>query len=118
MLYDSWGNLRAWLLLLPLYRIGLKGNMDKMEWQTKLAEFAPLYEVGAYTPAEFFWFALPLFDGSETDRELWKSLPEQVRKIFLAEVSRALAFNRGESLESSKLAIIENLEFVRNALTE
>jgi hypothetical protein len=76
--------------------------------QAKLADFLPLYEAGAYTSSEFFWFALPLFDGTSGDKELWEALPRDVKDCFLAQMEKDVATS-----DAAGVAIAERLSAVR-----
>lgn len=67
--------------------------MSKNDWRVKLAEFVPLYDAGAYTTLEFFWFALPLFDGGDDDKELWEALPQEVKDSFVIQIQKDVATN-------------------------
>ncbi len=87
--------------------------MGKLIWQSKLAEFVPLYETGTYTNSEFFWFVLPLFDATEDDEELWESLPREVQAIFLQELLRTDSAIEECVSDSSQAALLEKLRFVR-----
>ena len=83
--------------------------MSKSEWQAKLADFMPLYEAGAYTSSEFFWFALPLFDGESGDQELWGALPQDVKDCFIAQLEKG-----AETDTPAGAALAEKLLMVRN----
>ena len=82
--------------------------MSKSEWQAKLAGFVALYEAGAYTTNEFFWFALPFFDGQSADEELWGALPQKVRECFLTQVDKG-----AETDTPADAALAEKLSMVR-----
>ena len=82
--------------------------MSKSEWQAKLADFVPLYEAGAYTPSEFFWFALPLFDGETGDKELWDALPQDVKDCFIAQMGKNTTTS-----DPAGVALAEKLSVVR-----
>ena len=81
--------------------------MSKSEWQATLADFLPLYEAGAYTSSEFFWFALPLFNGDSGDKELWDALPQDVKDCFLAQLEKGADTDTpaGEALAEKLLAV-------------
>ena len=84
--------------------------MSKSEWQAKLADFLPLYEAGAYTPNEFFWFALPLFDGESGDKELWGALPQDVKDCFMTQLEKGAETSTpaGEAL-AKKLSVVRRV---------
>lgn len=84
--------------------------MSKSEWQAKLADFVPLYEAGAYTSTEFFWFALPLFDGEAGDKELWDALPQDVKDCFVTQMEKDVA-----TKDAAGIALAEKLSAVRRA---
>ncbi|GLR12470.1 hypothetical protein GCM10007907_12600 [Chitinimonas prasina] len=86
----------------------MKLKMSKVEWQAKLAEVLPLYEAGTYTASEFFWFALPLFDGGVNDKDFWEVLPQDVKDYFVAQLGRVVEAN-----DSVGLALLERLSAVR-----
>ena len=82
--------------------------MSKREWQARLADFIPLYEAGAYTSSEFFWFALPLFDGESGDRELWGALPQHVKDCFIKQLEKC-----GEMDNPAGAAVAQKLSMLR-----
>lgn len=91
--------------------------MSKTEWQAKLADFVPLYEAGAYTANEFFWFTLPLFDGGEDDKALWDALPKEVQDRFLAQMAKSAAESAVAS-DPAAAALVDQLLVVRRALSQ
>jgi len=82
--------------------------MSKREWQVKFVDFVPLYEAGAYTSNEFFWFALPLFDGGSGDQDLWDALPQDVKDCFVTQMKRDVA-----TTDPAGVALAEKLAAVR-----
>jgi hypothetical protein len=84
--------------------------MSNSEWKAKLADLVPLYESGAYTASELFWFALPLFDGKAGDRELWDALPQAVKECFIAQMEKD-----PEMSDPVGAALAEKLSVVRRA---
>src|ERR1700754_4725389 len=87
-------------------------GMSKSDWQANLAEFMPLYGAGAYTPEEFFWFALPLFDGKAEDEKLWDALPQEVKDRFIAHTGKNTTTG-----DTAGIALAEKLAAVRRAAT-
>ena len=87
--------------------------MGKLVWQSKLAEFIPLYETGAYTHSECFWFVLPFFDATEDDKALWENLPREVQAIFLQELLRTDSAIGECVSDASAAAVLEKMRFVR-----
>lgn len=82
--------------------------MSKSEWRVKLTDFMPLYEAGAYTTNEFFWFALPFFEGGVEDKELWDALPQDVKDCFVAQIEKEVVTS-----DSDGAALAEQLLAVR-----
>lgn len=86
--------------------------MSKSDWHVKLADFVPLYEAGAYTTHEFFWFALSLFDGGQGDKDLWDALPQDVKDCFAVQMKKDV-----ETSDPGGVALAERLSAVRRVAT-
>ncbi|NML47870.1 hypothetical protein HHL11_29240 [Ramlibacter sp. G-1-2-2] len=83
--------------------------MRKRDWQAEMADFLPLYEAGAYTTDEFFWFALPFFEGDASDREVWNALPQAVKDRFRVQMEKEVEAED----DATRAALLERLAAVR-----